>query len=1155
MRLLELHLDRFGCFTDRRITFRPDAALTVIYGPNEAGKSTALAALADVLYGIEARSPFDFLHRYPDMRLGATILGEDGKRFGFRRRKGNQNTLLDPSDAPLPEDALAGFLGSVDRTLFLDAFGLNRERLRDGAQRLIDGGGRVGESLLAAAPGLSSLVALRSQLAGESEALFPAGRKVSSRPFWQACERHSDARKRVRLESLQADTVRHARTERDEAAEAVSLLRQEQSKLRAEVSRLGRLKHALPRLRRIDDLEAERRSFGTLPDVGSDFPSRCRTALDDRRALATEAQHLDQEIAATKDKLESLGVDDVLLEQADAVDRLADQRATVVDRIEALPKREGELATLRQQLDEFARRLGLADHVGLLARRPPDTAVARARNLLSQRRRLQDQHEERREALSGVLAELDGLAGRREALGHVADPAPLRRQLDGLTDLPGRIEACDDLARSLAARQSDVDDRLRRLVVSLDSVDDLARLAVPDPASIDRAVERFDSIEKRRSELGTERHRLASEAAGVERRIGALKADGDVPTADALIQARRERDDAWKALRPRLLDEPGPVASADNVATYEAAVARADSLADRRQAEADRIAEDRSLRSEQDAVESSLAANAQALTELEAQATQARTDWSELWAPSQLTPKTPREMRAWLEATADIVRLRSELRGEQSRHAQIDGKLTKMTDRLNKLAQGLGIEATGPADLLKAAAAAVSAMESTFQNARVIAEQREGCERRQRELETALADLDRQETEWRSKWCEAASLVGLREEAGDEETEAALGIWQAVPALEASMKDLEHRIERIEQDRAAFGRAAAELCAAVAPDLGGSDPVAASTALRQRLVEARRAAATRAGMSARLAELEDRSAERRRHAQLNETELAKLSAAAGLADPDELGALAQRIEQETKLTGELAQERKALTDGAEGLGEADLRSELAGHDPDTLSARLEELADRQEELESQLSEAIRIAARAEAKLEEIEARAGAAAAAQDEQNALADVAEIIETWTEIAAAEKLLSAAIEAYRAQHQNPLLDRVSEAFAVATGNGFSGISLDFDDADSQRIVAVRADGDRLGVDALSEGTADQLFLALRIATIEDHARRARPLPFIADDLFVTFDDTRTKAGLTLLAELGRTTQTIVFTHHQHVVEAARHVLGEQVETIDLG
>jgi uncharacterized protein YhaN len=446
-------------------------------------------------------------------------------------------------------------------------------------------------------------------------------------------------------------------------------------------------------------------------------------------------------------------------------------------------------------------------------------------------------------------------------------------------------------------------------------------------------------------------------------------------------------------------------------------------------------------------------------------------------------------------------------------------------------------------------------MESTFQDARLIAQERATCERRQRDLETALAELDRQEAEWRSQWTEAAGAIGLREDALDEEADAALGTWQAVPALEASLKELEHRVGRMQQDWEAFEAAAGALCGAVAPDLGDASPLSASAGLRERLVEARQAATRRAGLVATLAALEDKANERRRQQQLNDSELGELCKAAGAADRDSLGALAGRIEQSASLADRLAQERKALTEGAEGLGEAELRAELAEHDPDSLIARLQELAERQEELEARLGEAIRVATLANAQLEEIETRTGAASAAQDEQNALAEIADIMETWTGIAAAEKLLSAAIEAYRAQHQNPLLDRVSQTFAIATGGGFSGIELAYDDADSHRIVAVRPDGARLAIDALSEGTADQLFLALRIATIEDHAHRARPLPFVADDLFVTFDDTRTKAGLTLLAELGRTTQTIVFTHHQHVVEAARHVLGDKVETIDLG
>lgn len=46
------------------------------------------------------------------------------------------------------------------------------------------------------------------------------------------------------------------------------------------------------------------------------------------------------------------------------------------------------------------------------------------------------------------------------------------------------------------------------------------------------------------------------------------------------------------------------------------------------------------------------------------------------------------------------------------------------------------------------------------------------------------------------------------------------------------------------------------------------------------------------------------------------------------------------------------------------------------------------------------------------------------------------------------------------------------------------------------------------------LSTGTADQLYLALRIAAIEDYLERVDTLPFIADDLFINFDDERAVA-----------------------------------------
>jgi chromosome segregation protein len=88
---------------------------------------------------------------------------------------------------------------------------------------------------------------------------------------------------------------------------------------------------------------------------------------------------------------------------------------------------------------------------------------------------------------------------------------------------------------------------------------------------------------------------------------------------------------------------------------------------------------------------------------------------------------------------------------------------------------------------------------------------------------------------------------------------------------------------------------------------------------------------------------------------------------------------------------------------------------------------------------------------------------------------------------------------------------------------------------------VVALRPDGFACPAERLSEGTRDQLYLALRLAAIRAHAGQAEPLPFIADDLLASFDDRRARATLHALAEFGAVTQTILFTHHDHIAAMA--------------
>jgi uncharacterized protein YhaN len=98
------------------------------------------------------------------------------------------------------------------------------------------------------------------------------------------------------------------------------------------------------------------------------------------------------------------------------------------------------------------------------------------------------------------------------------------------------------------------------------------------------------------------------------------------------------------------------------------------------------------------------------------------------------------------------------------------------------------------------------------------------------------------------------------------------------------------------------------------------------------------------------------------------------------------------------------------------------------------------------------------------------------------------------------------------------------------------------------------VRPDGKTVRTEGLSTGTADQLFLALRIASVEDYLDRAAPLPFIADDLFIHFDDDRAAAGFKVLGELSEKAQVLFFTHHQHLLDIAREALGQELSVIEL-
>lgn len=160
MRLQRLDLTRYGRFTDHIIDFgktdpgSPD--LHIIYGPNEAGKSTAFAAFLDLLFGIGAQSPYNFLHPYPTMRIGGVLEFADGPRE-FVRIKKPQNSLLDGAGRPMLDSAIQVDVGGIDRDAYRTMFSLDDESLERGGDSILASKGDLGELLFSAGTGLADL--------------------------------------------------------------------------------------------------------------------------------------------------------------------------------------------------------------------------------------------------------------------------------------------------------------------------------------------------------------------------------------------------------------------------------------------------------------------------------------------------------------------------------------------------------------------------------------------------------------------------------------------------------------------------------------------------------------------------------------------------------------------------------------------------------------------------------------------------------------------------------------------------------------------------------------------------------------------------------------------------------------------------------------
>jgi uncharacterized protein YhaN len=1172
VKLQRLHLKAFGAFTDRSLDLSGgQEGLHLIHGPNEAGKSTTLRAITQLLYGIETQTSDAFLHPMKGLRIGATLVNEK-QSITLYRRKGNKATLLaEDEKTALPDDALAPYLGGIDVDAFRNLFGLTHDQLVRGGQALVQGEGDVGQALFSAASGMGQLRALLAKLDNDAGELF---KPSASKPrINSALGQLAITRKAVKVAQLSSREWETLESER-QAAEARRMeLDGQLGEARAEQARLKRIQEALPLVSQRAALLEALAPVSEAVLLPTDFSERRIHAQNAGRNAREILAQAGEAIARLKLELEPLNVNTLLLAREDEIEKLhLELGVNEKARNDLERKLAPELARLRDEAERTLHHLR------------PHWSIDQAEELRlppGQKQRLVEldrRGQSCRDAVNHAAATLDHVERQREQTaaehartGATADTALLEAVLKRVRKSgDGEVMLRECEARTEILLQS-IRSGIARLGCWSGAMEDLEVLPLPS----------LESIEQFRIDLG-EAARCVIEA---EKQLAAIKADREraksdlaayqhqfhAPSLAALEKARGQRQQSWafaraaweRATTPDQVAEPGVLAIVDearerhpevqNLAdAVSALTTEADDLSDRLRTEADRVAQRAQLESALLLLEEKWTQQEEALVSASAHHQRLESAWSTLWAPAGIDPRSPAEM-AVLRKSVDAIQGEIAALHETEKTAGVLREtIAKHYADLSKALENCGLEGVSGLSL----AALTDHAEIELKRQGEIAQQRIHLEKTLDKLErvdcpaakASLARAREEEDAWRDAWSAMMQVIGARPDAVGAEALAIVEAIDEVLSKHASSAELQQRVDFILRDDANFRSEARALASAVGLEAEG-DEYAVVRALYQALKQNREADGEQKRLTKQLREEEERHRAAEAALARAEGELTALCAearvedAASLPDAEKGSAERQRIEG---LLHDIDKRLFALVpgesmDGVVAMVNAENANALIPT-LEILDERIEDLDDERLALQESIGEL-------KNKLAQMNGGSQAADAAARAQSLIASIAEDAEEYARLRIAHFALSRAIEHYRAANQEPLLARAGEIFQILTLGSFKELRADVDDRDRHVLLGVRTKTASLvEVAGMSEGTADQLYLALRIASLERHLERHAPIPFILDDILVNFDDARAAAALDVLAALSERTQVIYFTHHQHLVELAKAKVGKK-------
>jgi exonuclease SbcC len=1170
VRLSKLYLKAFGPYTEQVIDFGgTDASLHILYGPNEAGKSSILRAIRALFFGISERTQDNFLHENAVLRIAGIVNDDKGYQLAVMRRKARKQPLrewngnIGPDIAcegePLSDDVMSAMMGSIGEVQFSKVFGIDRDELIAGGRAILEGQGEVGESLFEAGAGLVGLRRLREALETEADALFAP--RASKPLINTTISEYNIARRDAKDLGIKTEEW-----VRREEAFTVALRQLNDNKQalvewRMERERVSRILRNLPMIVHREECLKELTDLVRVPDLPLDFAEQ-RVAIFTAKASAQRRRDDSQvKLSELTSQLESIEIPVGYIERGVLIQG-------VYSRLGAFQQAELEIPGLQVKyqslLDHAKAKLteaGISEELPSVGKlRPKKGEEAKLRSLIKESTDYLGRLTELRRQETEAKLALEKATSQLSRLTKPRDKSPLEQAVQVASEHAESERRLSELESEIRTRMEEIERKARNLGDRTPT--ELRKLRLPSRTTLERLQLEVEAISSDHNLANSQLSDRRVDLAKLEAEKSRLEEGGLVPSEAELAKARERRDHGWNLVRQGYIEktrDPDELGASFSPGVklfeaYEAAVERADAVADGLRYDTKRMTEHSLVRERIAQLSAAIVEDQARLNHLATRQEKWEVEWTGIKLSLGVECATVRELQAWLTDQSTVVALVTELEKRQREAEGLGSGIETARRCLLAQLQAYGVVASEGETLKEALTRSRRLLEA----ARREEVEYEKAQKAKDELELRLAgdrerlkELQGDFQAWRSRWQLAVGAIGLNETAEPADAEGQLSLlgelFLVIDEANRIGRDLSEREATIKR----YAEEVHDLVGALGIDLGERSPSHVVPELFAQYQETQKTAQRRKQISDQL------EAERRAFEQADQElsvksgELAELCNAAGVTEITGLPSVEARAKRKRELASQVSQiERQLIELNSTPLDR--VLEEAASANRDSLNAQLPALEEEIKEGEALQITLAQYTRDAEVALKQVDGSARAAEAAQVVQELLARLANATEDYVRLKASSFVIARAIEAYREKNQAPLLKRAAEYFKTLTLGSFRGLEADPGEGDREVLVGVRANRKHVPVGGMSEGTRDQLYLALRLAAIERHLETGPPVPVIVDDILVQFDNKRAKAALEALGMLAAHTQVLVLTHHEHLLPLAEQATAKSALAI---